>query len=160
VANAYTTHALLLAELGTSRLTMLCDRDLDGVADTGVEDDAINKAGTLIDARLSRRYTTPFAAQPSTPDLVEMIATYLTCHVLYKRYEASGDDQAYYWRQSDALMNDILAGRTSIPGATEVSAEDQFRSVTVSASNPVLAGVDPTTDDPSLTTSTRRTYGM
>lgn len=160
MANAYTTHALLLLELGLGRLTMVCDRDDDGVADTGVEDDAINKAGTLIDARLARRYETPFAAQPSTPDLIEMIGTFLTCHLLYKRYEPQGDDQKYYWGQADALMNDILAGRTSVPGATEVGAEDQFRAVAVSASNPVLAGVDPTTDDPGLSTSTRRTFGM
>lgn len=163
MATAYTDTSHITLELGAGRRIMLLDRDNDGIVDAGVEDDVIAKAGTLIDARLVKEYSVPFAAinaNPATPDQIIMIATYLVCHLLYKRYEPAGDDQAYYWKLADGMLKDILAGTSTVVGATALPSSERIRSVTVSASDPVIAGVDPTSNDPNGTTSVRKSFGM
>lgn len=143
--STYTTEAsvaLLVAGDGV-RLTVLLDRDRDGVADAGVLDAAIADAGTLIDASLAQRDDVPFDDAPATPAIIELCAKYLVAAELYGWNEATSEDSKRYAGKAQQILDRLLDGTYTIPGGSGTVDGDAGRvAITYSADEPKFSGRD------------------
>ncbi|MDP2786609.1 MAG: DUF1320 domain-containing protein [Pseudomonadota bacterium] len=77
----YATLTTLNAQFGAREVVALTDRDMDGVPDQAVLDDALAAADSLIDSYIGRRYALPLADVPKL--LVTLAGTLV-------RYQLSG----------------------------------------------------------------------
>lgn len=142
---AYTTKASVALVIGLTRLEELLDRDGDSIEDTGVMDLAIAEAGSIIDARLTQRLATPFAAitdTPATPSLVQAIARHLVIHWLYDREDPESAEAIKHWDRADGLLTGILSGDLDIPEASRQTAAKSRTTVAYSSGTPVFSGRD------------------
>lgn len=132
MATAYVTAAEISSILG-ERYTTLLDRDGDGSADAGLIDTIIDDAGALVDARLTQRLSTPFAAitdTPATPDIVRLITRHVVLWMMYKWVDADGDDATSHWDTADGFLTGILKGDLDVPGhARQTGAKAQYNAV-------------------------------
>lgn len=101
---AYVTLAQMTARYGVE-IDQLIDRDADGLADSGVFDDAATGADAEINGYLRTVYTLPFATTP--PEITEI--AYLITH--YKLWGTRAPEQVRT-RYEDAIqrLRDIVAG--------------------------------------------------
>lgn len=156
MAHPYTTRARIDALLRPTRVVRLLDVDQDGVEDSGVFTDVIERAANLVDADLAMVYVVPFdaiTATPATPGIVADLTDYAAAVWLFRIGGApnSADADAFQ-ALYDGLLADIRAGRRAVPGATPVAAEDGIVGVRFDAEDPVFAGVD--------SAGTRRSSGL
>lgn len=143
MAHPYTTRARLDALIRPTRLVRLLDVDQDGLEDSGVFDDAIERAANLVDADLARVYVVPFATTPSTPGIIADLTDYAAAVWLFRTGGApnSADADAFQ-ALYDGLLNGIRDGRRAVPGATPVDADSGIVGAVFDAEAPTFAGVD------------------
>ena len=146
MAHPYTTRARLDALLRPTRLARLLDIDQDGLEESGVFTDVIERAANLVDADLARVYVVPFdavTASPATPGIVSDLTDYAAAVWLFRVGGApNSDDAAAFERLYNALLEDIRAGRRAVPGATPVAADSGITGAVFSYADAQFAGVD------------------
>lgn len=113
----YTTEEALEDLVGEARLLALLDRDRDGMADAGILDRAIQRAGRIIDRRLRQRYGSalPFASVPDTPASVQEIAADIVLWHLYAYYEPDGRDAQEHQAMAHEALEALRKGEDDIP---------------------------------------------
>lgn len=144
MASVYTTEAAITARLGSGRLTMLLDRDADGVADSGVMTAAIARAGAIIDRRLRQRYgrAVPFAQitdDPATPEAIQKIAEDLVLFDLYSWIEPGGRDAQYHEALAMEALEALRKGDDDVPVSRAKASEGSVIAV-VEKETQVFAG--------------------
>jgi phage gp36-like protein len=153
MAHPYTTRARLDALIRPERLVVLLDIDQDGVEDTGVFTDIIERAANAVDADLARYYEVPFASLTSTPGIISDLTDYAAAVLLFQLGGApSSEDAKNFLARYDALLERITSGRAAVPGATEAAADSGATATVFSYETPVFSG--------SLTAGDRRSSGL
>lgn len=146
MAHPYTTRARLDALIRPTRMAALLDVDQDGLEDTGVFADVIERAANLVDADLARVYVVPFHAitdTPATPGIISDLTDYAAAVWLFRLGGSpNSEDAAAFERQYLALLEDIRAGRRAVPGATEVGADSAIVAAVFDHEDAVFSGVD------------------
>lgn len=138
--SVYTNHAAVELRVGAGRLTTLLDRDGDGLADSGVLDAAIARAGAIADRRLRQRYgrAVPFAQvtdSPSTPEAVSKIAEDLVLFDLYSYIEPGGRDAQYHEALAMEALEALAKGDDDIP--VQRAAANEGRVIALVSADPV-----------------------
>jgi phage gp36-like protein len=111
MAHPYTTRAKVITQSrNPERVSRLADANGDGQEDSGVIAGSIETACRIVDARLGRRWSVPFDADPSTPALIAEITECLTLWDLYSRAEPEGADAKFWFARADGLLSGILDG--------------------------------------------------
>lgn len=156
MAHPYTTRARLSALIRPERLAQLLDVDRDGVEDSGVLDDAIERAANLCDGALCTMYVVPFAgvadATP-TPGIISDLCDYYAAEFLFSLGGSpAADDAKWFGAKATELVSKIISGRAGVPGASPVSSDDGPVAVSFLASPPAFAGVN--------SSGVRRTRGL
>jgi phage gp36-like protein len=141
--SVYTTSSAVEARVGSVRLAYLLDRDGDGLADDGVLDAAIARAGAIIDRKLRQRYgrAVPFAqitATPPTPDAISKIAEDLVLFDLYAYFEPNGRDREYHEALAMEALEALAKGDDDIPVQRAAANEGRVIAL-VSADAPTFA---------------------
>lgn len=93
---SYATQADLEARYGAEEVLQLADRNGDGLADTGVIEQALADAGAEIDGYLGSRYQLPLA---NAPQVINVYA----CDIARYRLYASAATEEVRNRYQDAL---------------------------------------------------------
>jgi phage gp36-like protein len=125
----YATLADLTDRYGQDALLVVADRDLDGVIDAQIVDDALNDATAEIDSWLAVRYDLPLPTVPS-------VVTRLCCDIAMYRLSpiaATGTDERRL-RYEDALrlMKALANGDASLGLAAKTAVTNNGRAVLVS----------------------------
>lgn len=99
-------------------IIQLTDDKRSGIVDTGIVDEKIAKAGTLIDSYVGGRYTLPLSP---APDLIADIAVDLTVYFLYERRFRANMPESIMKIYSATIkkLEGIQKGELQVPGATE-----------------------------------------
>ena len=146
MASVYTTEVVVTKRVSAARLLALLDRNSDGVADTGVLDQAIERAGRIINANLRQRFgsNVPFAQitdTPNTPDEIQKIAEDLVLWDLYSFFEPTGRDGEYHRALAMETLESIRKGELDIDIARAAAHEGRVICV-YTAEDATFAGVD------------------
>lgn len=147
---AYTDTTGVYATLGEDLVTDLLDLDEDDGDDSAVLTLAITGAGAIIDSKLSKRYSVPFAEvddDPATPDIIQLIARKIVASELLKPRREKNDQREMYWKEAMAMLDEIAAYKADVPGATELDADDAGIGLAYDDVEPVFAGHDDDLDD-------------
>lgn len=116
---AYSTQSDLEKQLPKELLVQLTDDDGDGVIDSGIVPDAIQKADDEINAYAATRYTVPFAP---VPPLVRALSVDLAIWGLYARRGRENETVTKRYDRAVQLLRDLAAGKASLgetPGPAE-----------------------------------------
>lgn len=170
MAHPYTTRDKVVRQARSKeRVADLLDGDGDGAEDSFASGatntaiaEAIDSACELVDARLGKRFTVPFAAitdTPATSALVTRITNFLVLWELYSAQDPDGPDAKYWWARADALMTGILSGELYLD-APERSAETRRGGVRCVAGPLYASGRVLPTDDTSDDGGTDRNHGI
>lgn len=148
MASVYTTEAAIVLRVGASRLLTLTDRNNDGIADSGVLEAAIARAGYLIDGQLRQRFggAVPFAQitdTPATPELITEIAEDLVLWDLYSWFEPSGRDAEYHKALAQEKLEGLRKGEHDISAARAEAHEGSVVAV-YESEDAIFAGLDST----------------
>jgi phage gp36-like protein len=139
MAHPYTTRARLDALIRPERLVVLLDVDQNGVEDTGVFTDIIERAANAVD--LARYYAVPFASLTDTPGIISDLTDYAAAVLLFQIGGApNSEDAKNFLARYDALLERITSGRASVPGATEAAADSGATAAVFSYETPVFSG--------------------
>ena len=122
---AYLTLNDLAAAIPAPLLNDACDDDRDGVADSGLLDQIIQRAGDAVDSYLASLYSTPFNP---VPPVVKEAALVFACEQIYDRRLQPEEtnpmrERAKTWRArladigADKLPLDASFNRSFTPGA-------------------------------------------
>lgn len=156
MAHPYTTRARLDALIRPDRMVTLLDVDQDGVEDSGVFTDVIERAANGVDADLARFYVVPFdaiTATPATPGIIADLTDYAAAVLLFQIGGApSSEDAKNFLARYDALLERITSGRAAVPGATEAAADSGVTATVFSYETPIFSG--------SITAGDRRSSGL
>lgn len=146
MAHPYTTRARLDALIRPTRMVRLLDVDQNGVEDSGVFTDIIERAANQVDSDLARYYVVPFAAitdSPATPGVVADLCDYAAAVLLFELGGSpAAEDAKNFLRRYEALLARIRSGEASVPGATPVAASDAVVAAVFDYVEPVTSGVD------------------
>lgn len=143
MAHPYTTRARLDALIRPRRMVALLDVDQDGLEDDEVFDDVIERAANTVDADLTRYYTVPFDAHPSTPGIVSDLTDYAAAVLLFELGGApASEDARNFQARYDRLLSRIRTGDTAIPGATPATADTAVIGAVFDYEAPVVSGLD------------------
>lgn len=125
----YATVADFTARFGADELLQLTDRDHDGVADTGVLDQAISDADAEIDAYLSGRFTLPLSRIP--PVLVR-----IACDVIRYRLwdQAASEEVTTRYNAAVKFLQSVASGLVMIGTDPEPAATTRNADVTLAVS--------------------------
>ena len=116
---AYSTQSDLEKQLPNELLVQLADDDGDGVIDSGIVPDAIQKADDEINAYAATRYTVPFVPVPT---LIKALSVDLSIWNLYARRGRENETVTKRYDRAVKLLRDIAAGTATLgetPGPAE-----------------------------------------
>lgn len=105
----YASQQDLSDTIGAKKLIELADRDLDGVADTGVVEQILTDVGAIIDGYLAQRFDLPLA---EVPPLVRVIAIDLAAERLFSTRAL--DEIASRAAVARDLLREIAAGTVAL----------------------------------------------
>ncbi len=129
---AYSTQSDLEKQLPKELLVQLADDDGDGVIDSGIVPEAIQKADDEINAYAATRYTVPFSP---VPPLVKTLSVDIAIWNLYARRGRENETVVKRYERAVALLRDITTGKASLgetPGPAESEAGLPEATTTVS----------------------------
>lgn len=144
---AYTNEASLLKRLSAARLLELQDRDEDGVADAGVLDAAIARAGRIIRLHLRQRYGSSVDSiaeitdSPATPGEVQEVADDLTLWDLYAYWNPDGLDAVHHRTVGMEALEGLRLGDLDFDIDRAAAHEGSVIAV-YDAEDPSFAGLD------------------
>lgn len=117
LAITYCTQADLERKMGAKAIVAYADHDADGIADTGVIDDAINQATEELDAYLTNRYS---QASLQTSPIVTRWATTLASYFLsINRGNPPPESLAAEFTRIMTLLVDVVStGVYQLPGVS------------------------------------------
>lgn len=143
MAHPYTTSTIMEEVAGTALVQKLGDfANDDDLADANVLAGVIERADNEIDARLGKRYTVPFAAQPSTPGIIADISSHLALYQLISQRHPGNSAAEFHRDQALELLEGLLSGEFTVPGASEVDADDAAVGLSYDAGTNVFQGRD------------------
>lgn len=129
---AYSTQSDLEKQLPKELLVQLADDDGDGVIDSGIVPDAIQKADDEINAYAATRYTVPFSPVPT---LVRALSIDLAIWNLYARRRLENETVTKRYDRAVKLLRDLADGKASLgetPGPAETETGSPEATTTVS----------------------------
>lgn len=103
---------------GAARLIALADFDGDTAADAGVVDAAITEADALINSYASKRFAVPFAATPST---VNLLSARMAVRILRRNRAMSLAQDVEDEKNDRKWLEDLAAGKV-LPGTEPLPA--------------------------------------
>jgi len=114
---AYITNSDIAQRLGATTLVQLADDDGDGVADTGVVDEARAAAEGELDSYLARRYRLPLdlAGDPERANLLASVALDLASYRLRLRRPPVSEDARADFDKTISWLEAVAAGRIHLP---------------------------------------------
>jgi phage gp36-like protein len=106
---AYTTQALIEAEIASQDLIALTDDGNTGSINSTVLSNLITNVSTWIDGKIANIYDVPFATAPT---LIQSICLSVVCYRLYRRRLTPDEKNNYFGDYKDAmeLLNQINKG--------------------------------------------------
>lgn len=116
----YIINADIEERVGSAALIQLADDDGNGVADTGVVDEARLGAEGEVNSYLARRFQTPisFAAHPELTDLLASITLDLAEYRLRLRRPPVSHDATQRREQAVEWLTRVSDGRADLPSLT------------------------------------------
>jgi len=120
----YITNIDIEERLGSAALVQLADDDGNGVADTGVVDEARLGAEGEVNSYLARRYQTPIdlAMHPSLTDVLASVTLDLAEYRLRLRRPPVSEDARRRREQAIDWLTKVGDGRVDLPSLTPVAA--------------------------------------
>lgn len=97
---------------GSSRLVALADFDGNGASDAGVVDAAIAEADALIDSYASKRFAVPYAATPST---INLLSARMAVRILRRNRGMTLAQDVEDEKTDRKWLEDLAAGKV-LPG--------------------------------------------
>lgn len=108
---SYASITTLNAQFGAREVVALTDRDLDGIADQDVLDDALATADNLIDSYIGRRYPVPLV---DVPKLISTVAGTIVRYNLSGAGVTETDPARNRYRDAIKLLESIRDGDLSL----------------------------------------------
>ena len=155
MSHPYTTRARTEFAINDgSRMQSLLDENQTGGEFAGRYSDLIERAANMVDADLASRYIVPFAAVTDLPPCHGIVSDMTDYAALSMLFPAGSEESKAFLEMYRGLVLRIIRRESSVPGATEVGADDSAAPVAISASyaEPTFAGVN--------SAGARRTRGM
>jgi len=107
----YASLTTLNHQFGAREVVALCDRDLDGVVDQDVLDEALAAADSLIDSYIGKRYPVPLA---QVPKLITTLAGTIVRYHLSGAGVTETDPTRDRYRDAIKLLEAIRDGEIAI----------------------------------------------
>lgn len=108
---AYATSQNIEDRYGSIELLLVCDRDGDGSADTGVADNALDDATDEIDIYIGAKYDLPLA---TTPSILTRLCVDIAMYRLASNAGAASEQKRERYEDAVRTLKAIAAGQASL----------------------------------------------